>query len=421
MRKKLHAVVFVMLLALCTAGMTVVSYAEPESGANGETAEASSDNSLSSLRIAQSSLSPEFSPEQLTYTASVPYDVTRIALKADTNSPLARMAISGTGDLAVGENVVTVAVTAGDGSVREYRITVTREEAPEGAETIPPKEEETTAPEGTEAEPSQGEETNAAEGTGTESPGGEETSAPEGGEMESPEEGDTLWSQEETESQSGEPPIQTAPADSEDDGKQDGETAGTTGVNRTSRPKRWAFFGGNKLLTTLGICCVVVVLMIIAVLFLRRSFERDEDDEDEAELDEADADDYEDDEEAYKAAATDTGKSAADRGDRREKPGRKTKDDAVTPEELARFYHALNETENGQNDREASGRNGFSEDPDLDSLDLDDMDDEDFDKIDIDMDDPDPDENMDEDFEYIETGDNRELLEEDDDFDLLDF
>lgn len=130
---------FTILLLTCCLLLSqggMIAFAETEGSAEGganvtQSDEMSMDDTLSSLKIAQATLDPEFSPNQLTYTATVPYEVERVALTAQTSSPEARKVIRGTSDLKVGENTITVTVTAENGSVREYRITLIRQEMPE--------------------------------------------------------------------------------------------------------------------------------------------------------------------------------------------------------------------------------------------------------------------------------------------------
>ena len=62
------------------------------------------------------------------YTLKVPNDATKINVKAITNDEKSSVKIVGNTDLKVGNNVVTVEVTAEDGSKKTYKITVTREE-----------------------------------------------------------------------------------------------------------------------------------------------------------------------------------------------------------------------------------------------------------------------------------------------------
>lgn len=80
----------------------------------------------------QVDLNVPFDPDRLSYRATVPNDVTRITVVARTRHPSATVTVNG-GDpdtpapLAVGENVITVVVTAEDGVAwLTYTVTVTR-------------------------------------------------------------------------------------------------------------------------------------------------------------------------------------------------------------------------------------------------------------------------------------------------------
>lgn len=172
-RFRLTIVLLAFALLISHGAMTV--HAETEgAGEGGQVSQSeslSSDASLSSLRIAQAGLQPEFSSHQLTYTATVPHEVERVALTAQTNSPSATKVIRGTSDLKVGENIIVVTVTAEDGSVREYRITLIRQAAPEG--------ESQTGGEGSQDETGEGESEEVTTLEGEEETEPEETMPPE--------------------------------------------------------------------------------------------------------------------------------------------------------------------------------------------------------------------------------------------------
>ena len=88
----------------------------------------SSDNTLKDLNVPGYTLSPAFNKDNLDYTLKVPNTATKIDVKAITNNEKASVKIVGNTDLKVGNNVVTVEVTAEDGSKKTYKINVTREE-----------------------------------------------------------------------------------------------------------------------------------------------------------------------------------------------------------------------------------------------------------------------------------------------------
>ena len=87
----------------------------------------------------QVSLDQAFDPDRETYSATVAHDVTEVTVSASPEEPKARVTVNG-GDpatpvaLVVGENTITVVVTAPDARyTRTYTVTVTREAAPEPA------------------------------------------------------------------------------------------------------------------------------------------------------------------------------------------------------------------------------------------------------------------------------------------------
>lgn len=92
-----------------------------------EAVKASSDCKLSSLNISPGTLSPEFSPTTVEYSATVAYETSKIAISATPNDSKASVTgVTGT-DLSVGANTVRVVVTAESGVSVAYVINVTRE------------------------------------------------------------------------------------------------------------------------------------------------------------------------------------------------------------------------------------------------------------------------------------------------------
>jgi len=89
----------------------------------------SSDATLAGLTISQGSLTPAFSPDITEYTVEVANDVTSINLSAAANDAAATIDGAGTKTLSVGENVFSITVTAENGDVKVYTVTVYREEA----------------------------------------------------------------------------------------------------------------------------------------------------------------------------------------------------------------------------------------------------------------------------------------------------
>ena len=97
----------------------------------------SSNASLGSLVISAGTLSPEFSAATKDYTATVDYSCSSLAVTANPADLKASVtSVTGNDSLEVGENTVSVVVTAEDGSTSTYNIVVTRraEDDPENAD-----------------------------------------------------------------------------------------------------------------------------------------------------------------------------------------------------------------------------------------------------------------------------------------------
>jgi uncharacterized protein YhjY with autotransporter beta-barrel domain len=100
------------------------------------TVSASSNADLSQLQPNQGSLSPAFNANTLTYAISVANNVTAITLTPVVSEPNATVTVNGSPvasgsasssvTLAVGATAITVVVTAQDGTVKTYNVTVTR-------------------------------------------------------------------------------------------------------------------------------------------------------------------------------------------------------------------------------------------------------------------------------------------------------
>jgi hypothetical protein len=82
---------------------------------------------LSALSLSPGTLSPAFSADVTSYTASVTNDVTSVQVTATTEDSHATRTITGGSNLAVGSNMITIVVTAQDGTTtKSYTINVTR-------------------------------------------------------------------------------------------------------------------------------------------------------------------------------------------------------------------------------------------------------------------------------------------------------
>ena len=89
------------------------------------------------LVISAGTLSPEFSAATKDYTATVDYSCSSLAVTANpADSKASVTSVTGNDSLEVGENTVSVVVTAEDGSTSTYNIVVTRraEDDPENAD-----------------------------------------------------------------------------------------------------------------------------------------------------------------------------------------------------------------------------------------------------------------------------------------------
>lgn len=101
---------------------------------------ASGNNNLSGLITGSGALSPAFSPSITAYTTTVDHSVDGITVTASTSDSIATIktnnitttsgVASNTISLNVGSNTLNIEVTAQDGSIKNYTITVTREGAP---------------------------------------------------------------------------------------------------------------------------------------------------------------------------------------------------------------------------------------------------------------------------------------------------
>ena len=96
---------------------------------------ASSNNNLSSLSISPGTLSPGFSAGTTSYKAYVSNSTTSVAVSAKTQDGKAKMVYWGNSDFKVGDNTVTVQVTAENGAKKYYTITVNRAAGSTGGNT----------------------------------------------------------------------------------------------------------------------------------------------------------------------------------------------------------------------------------------------------------------------------------------------
>ena len=97
-----------------------VTIAEPLSG----------NCNLQSLTVGNATISPAFSAGTTSYTASVPYEVSKLELSAVAADSKAKVSISNPSLVANGTTKATVTVTAENGAAKTYTISVTRAQDP---------------------------------------------------------------------------------------------------------------------------------------------------------------------------------------------------------------------------------------------------------------------------------------------------
>lgn len=93
-------------------------------------APASKDNSLKSLSVSNATISPAFNTNTTSYTAEVPFDVSKLNVSAAANDAKAKVSINSPNLKPGGTTNVTVTVTAENGSTKTYTIAVKRAQDP---------------------------------------------------------------------------------------------------------------------------------------------------------------------------------------------------------------------------------------------------------------------------------------------------
>ena len=86
----------------------------------------SNNNYLSELKLSNGTL--VFDNEKTEYKVTVAYNIEKMEVTTKTEDGKAKFEITGNEELKVGENTITIKVTAEDGSEREYKIEVIRKE-----------------------------------------------------------------------------------------------------------------------------------------------------------------------------------------------------------------------------------------------------------------------------------------------------
>ena len=88
------------------------------------------DNNLASLTVSNATISPAFSEGTTQYTASVPFDVSKLNVSAKAKDAKAKVSVNSPTLTPNGTTKVTVTVTAENGSKKTYTIVVTRASDP---------------------------------------------------------------------------------------------------------------------------------------------------------------------------------------------------------------------------------------------------------------------------------------------------
>ena len=110
----------------------------PENAEKEEKTENTSNANLKSLQVVGETLVPEFLPNVTSYTMKVSKDTQKLEVKAEAETAKATVSIKGNEELKDGENIITISVSAEDGTVKIYEIKV--EKASTTAATLGLKE-----------------------------------------------------------------------------------------------------------------------------------------------------------------------------------------------------------------------------------------------------------------------------------------
>ena len=81
-------------------------------------------NKLNSLQVSLGSMEPSFNADITTYTITVPEETSDVSITATAQSSKAKVVVSGGTNLRLGANTATVTVTAENGAVRTYVLTI---------------------------------------------------------------------------------------------------------------------------------------------------------------------------------------------------------------------------------------------------------------------------------------------------------
>lgn len=117
--------------AVGSASVTVIAANKPDSGEHKPSGDTrSANNALASLTVSAGELTPAFAPSVTDYTLSLPLNSDKLTLTAAPSDSKAK--VQGDGEVALqgGVNTLSVLVTAENGDVRTYTITVKVAQAP---------------------------------------------------------------------------------------------------------------------------------------------------------------------------------------------------------------------------------------------------------------------------------------------------
>lgn len=90
----------------------------------------STDNNLASLTVSNATISPAFSAGTTNYTASVPFDISKLNVSATAADSKAKVSVNSPNLTPNGTTNVTITVTAENGAKKTYTIAVTRAQDP---------------------------------------------------------------------------------------------------------------------------------------------------------------------------------------------------------------------------------------------------------------------------------------------------
>ena len=90
----------------------------------------SGNNQLATLNVANADISPAFAPSTIHYTASVPFSTSSLQVNATAADSKAKVSIDNPALIPGATTLITIKVTAENGAVREYTISVARAQDP---------------------------------------------------------------------------------------------------------------------------------------------------------------------------------------------------------------------------------------------------------------------------------------------------